>query len=170
VPVASPKPAPVVAATRTPTSTGDTAPVANSRQPAGMTCLNGAGHAEATSRSRFRVGSQACVQIARPAARLGGSGSRQSGLRCGRLGGSVRRVRQRDWAARSSRQCAASVLAAVLRSRSDAGGRGRLVLWRADQRRVTQRAKGIVEYGKEIADLDGAESVLVDLVFQLGPR
>jgi hypothetical protein len=49
------------------------------------------------------------------------------------------------------------VLAAVLRSRSDAGGRGRLVLWRADQGRVTQRAKGIVEYGKEIADLDGAE-------------
>ena len=39
------------------------------------------------------------------------------------------------------------------RSRSRCG----LSLCRPDQRRVAQRAAGVVEYGKEVADLDGAE-------------
>ena len=36
------------------------------------------------------------------------------------------------------------------------------VLWRADQLRVTQRAKCVVEYREEVADLNSAEAVLFD--------
>jgi hypothetical protein len=38
-----------------------------------------------------------------------------------------------------------------------------VVLWRADQRRLAQRAEGVVEHGKEVANLNGAEIVSLDL-------
>lgn len=43
-------------------------------------------------------------------------------------------------------------------------------LRRADQRRGTEPAERIVEYGKEIADLDGAELILFNSSLQLIPR
>ncbi|MBB3753786.1 hypothetical protein FHT44_006308 [Mycolicibacterium sp. BK634] len=39
---------------------------------------------------------------------------------------------------------------------------GICVLWRTDQCRVAQPAKGVVEYAKEIADLDSATLILFD--------